>query len=181
MLKPNDKWCWYFDKKESSLMLDLSDEMVFKTRLPAKVLIDDAFQKNVFSVEDANAFEYFSSQIRYLGLSEGREAELTLSCVAAKHFYKPVQPQSWFFDRQHNNGYVPEEGDIIRLLNQYGSGYFIAIDVNDSSTLCVHVDLDGFSLSSSKILEFAQVIKVMHDRLICANHLLLPAPVALVG
>ncbi|EGU57677.1 hypothetical protein VITU9109_22691, partial [Vibrio tubiashii ATCC 19109] len=34
MLKPSDKWTWYYDDSEGHLMLDLGDDMVFKTNLP---------------------------------------------------------------------------------------------------------------------------------------------------
>lgn len=36
MLKPSDTWIWYMDESENSLMLDLGDDMVFKTNLSRK-------------------------------------------------------------------------------------------------------------------------------------------------
>lgn len=180
MLKPNDKWSWYYSDSESCLMLYLGDEMVFKTNLYRNLLVDCAFAENHFSVDDASAFQTYKEQIAYLGLSEPRQAELALYCVAAKRFHKPVQPKSWFFDHQ-GYGFEPSEGDIVRLVNGYSQGYFIVLEVGDCASLCALVDLDAFILNGSKQLEFGQVIKVMHDRMACANHILLEEHVALVS
>lgn len=100
MLKPNDKWNWYFDEHKACLMLDLGEEMIFQTNLSRKLLVNCAFSKNEFTVDDASAFQTFNERIRCLDINEYRQAELTLYCVAAKRFHKPVQPKSWFFDAQ---------------------------------------------------------------------------------
>ncbi|CAH0539779.1 cell division protein ZapC [Vibrio marisflavi] len=164
MLKPSDKWTWYYDEGEGHLMLDLGDDIVFKTNLPKKLLVDCAFGINEFSVDDASSFQTFREQIATLDITEPRQAELTLYCVAAKRFHKTVQPRSWFFDRS-NNGDAPEEGDIVYLENQHNSGYFIVLDVGESASLCSYIDLEEYILAPSKELQFGQAIKVMHDRL----------------
>ena len=79
-------------------MLDLGGDMLFKTNLSRKLVVDCAMGVNEFSVDDATAFQTYKEQIALLGLTEPRQAELTLYCVAAKRFHKPVQPKSWFFD-----------------------------------------------------------------------------------
>ncbi len=33
MLKPSDKWSWYFSDSEGYLMLNLGDDMLFRTNL----------------------------------------------------------------------------------------------------------------------------------------------------
>ena len=116
-----------------------------------------------------------------LGLSEPRQAELSLYCVAAKRFHKPVQPKSWFFDCLSDGQIAPEEGDLIRLTNSLSEGFFIVLEVGECASLCASVSLDGFALNGSKSLQFGQAIKVMHDRLTVANHLFHAQPIALVG
>lgn len=181
MLKPSDTWIWYMDEDEGSLMLDLGDEMVFKTNLSRKLLVDCAMGQNNFTVDDASAFQTFKDQIGILGLSEPRQAELTLYCVAAKRFHKPVQPKSWFFDHQ-NGSYQPQEGDLVRLVNQHSEGFFIVLEVGESASLCALVDLESFSLTPSKGVQFGQSIKVMHDRMACAHQFMrINQPIALVG
>ncbi|MDW1913388.1 cell division protein ZapC domain-containing protein, partial [Vibrio sp. 707] len=107
-------------------------------------------------------------------------AELTLYCVAAKRFHKPVQPKSWFFDAQ-STGHEPEEGDMVFLSNRYSEGVFIVLEPGEASSLCAYVGQEEFILDGHKTLQFGQPIKVMHDRMVCANHLFVMAPMAMVG
>ncbi|MCL9783111.1 cell division protein ZapC [Vibrio sp. S4M6] len=181
MLKPSDKWAWYYDEREGYLMLDLGDDIVFKTNLPKKLLVDCAFGINEFSVDDASAFQTFREQIATLDIDEPRQAELTLYCVAAKRFHKTVQPRSWFFDRASHSSDAPEEGDIIYLENQHNRGHFIVLDVGDSASLCSFIDLEDYILAPGKELEFGQAIKVMHDRFTVIDKVHTRQPVFMAG
>ncbi|WP_375753987.1 cell division protein ZapC [Vibrio sp. HN007] len=180
MLKPRDTWNWYFDECKCALMLDLGNDMLFRVNLPQKLLVDCAFIATDFSVEDASAFQSFREQASKLDLSEPRQAELVLNCVAAKRFHKPVQPKSWFFETQ-GSGHCPQEGDLIHLQNRLSSGYFMVVEVCENASLCVYVELSEFSLDGVKSLRFGEPIKVMHDRMECANHLFQELPVAMVS
>ncbi|MGD8172595.1 cell division protein ZapC [Vibrio sp. TRT 21S02] len=180
MLKPSERWTWYYEDREGHLMLDLGNDMVFKTNLSRKLIVDCAIGINEFSVDDAAAFEVYKEQIALLDISEPRQAELALYCVAAKRFHKPVQPKSWFFDCI-SDGAVPQEGDFIYLSNSYGGGYFLVLEVGESASLCASINLDTFVLSSAKELVFGEAIKVMHDRMVIANQDFIASPMALVG
>ncbi|WP_140217176.1 cell division protein ZapC, partial [Vibrio parahaemolyticus] len=155
-------------------------EMIFQTNLSRKLLVNCAFSKNEFTVDDASAFQTFNERIRCLDINEYRQAELTLYCVAAKRFHKPVQPKSWFFDAQ-STGHEPEEGDMVFLSNRYSEGVFIVLEPGEASSLCAYVGQEEFILDGHKTLQFGQPIKVMHDRMVCANHLFVMAPMAMVG
>ncbi|WP_257886376.1 cell division protein ZapC, partial [Vibrio parahaemolyticus] len=165
---------------KACLMLDLGEEMIFQTNLSRKLLVNCAFSKNEFTVDDASAFQTFNERIRCLDINEYRQAELTLYCVAAKRFHKPVQPKSWFFDAQ-STGHEPEEGDMVFLSNRYSEGVFIVLEPGEASSLCAYVGQEEFILDGHKTLQFGQPIKVMHDRMVCANHLFVMAPMAMVG
>lgn len=154
--------------------------MIFQTNLSRKLLVNCAFSKNEFTVDDASAFQTFNERIRCLDINEYRQAELTLYCVAAKRFHKPVQPKSWFFDAQLT-GHEPEEGDMVFLSNRYSEGVFIVLEPGEASSLCAYVGQEEFILDGHKTLQFGQPIKVMHDRMVCANHLFVMAPMAMVG
>ncbi len=180
MLKPSDKWNWYYDEQKACLMLDLGEEMIFQTNLSRKLLVNCAFSDNEFTVDDASAFQTFNERIRCLDINQYRQAELTLYCVAAKRFHKPVQPKSWFFDAQ-STGYEPEEGGMVFLTNQYSEGVFIVLEPGEASSLCLYVGQDEFILDGNKSLPFGQPIKVMHDRMACASHLFVMAPMSMVG
>ncbi|WP_257975357.1 cell division protein ZapC, partial [Vibrio parahaemolyticus] len=168
------------DEHKACLMLDLGEEMIFQTNLSRKLLVNCAFSKNEFTVDDASAFQTFNERIRCLDINEYRQAELTLYCVAAKRFHKPVQPKSWFFDAQ-STGHEPEEGDMVFLSNRYSEGVFIVLEPGEASSLCAYVGQEEFILDGHKTLQFGQPIKVMHDRMVCANHLFVMAPMAMVG
>ncbi|MDV7104371.1 cell division protein ZapC [Vibrio sp. TH_r3] len=180
MLKPRDTWNWFYDEQEKALMLDLGNDMLFRVNIPNKLLVDCAYTDTDFTVDDASAFQEFKQKASKLDLSEPRQAELTLNCVAAKRFHKPVLPKSWFFDLQETD-YVPCEGDIIHLKNRYGEGYFMVIEVGDNASLCALVEDAPFTLDGCKELKFGEAIKVMHNRMACANHLFDSLNVALVG
>ncbi|EKO3594726.1 cell division protein ZapC [Vibrio metschnikovii] len=181
MLKPSDKWSWYYSDSEGYLMLDLGQEMVFRTNLSRNLLVDSAFSNPSFTVDDASDYQTYKERVSGLQLTEPRQVELALYCVAAKRFHKPVQPKSWFFDYQSATDIKPEEGDIVSLVNSFNQGFFIVLEVGESASLCVLIELAPFTLSSTKQLEFGQVIKVMHDRMSIANHILQPERVALVS
>ena len=172
MLKPSDKWIWYYDDTEQHLMLDLGDDIIFRTNMSKKLVVDCAIGINEFSVDDASAFQTYKEQISHLNLSEPRQAELTLYCVAAKRFHKPVQPKSWFFNPVACGEYSPKEGDFVQLLNSHSEGYFIVLEVGDNASLCASVDIAPFVLDGIKSLQFGRAIKVMHDRMSAANKIL---------
>ncbi len=181
MLKPQDTWNWFFDERENALMLDLGSDMLFRANLPKKLLVDCAFYEADFSVDDASAFQIFKGKASRFELSEARQAELALNCVAAKRFHKPVQPKSWFFEPQGDDHYCPDEGDIVHLKNQYGEGCFMVIEVCENASLCALIEPEEFVLDGNKELRFGEAIKVMHNRMICANQTFGVVPVALVG
>ncbi|GAD90332.1 MULTISPECIES: cell division protein ZapC [Vibrio] len=180
MLKLNDTWNWYYDEEQSSLMLEISEEMVFRSNLPRKVLIESAFKPQKFSVEDADIYHVFQDSVKGLPLSIPRQAELVLKAVAVKRFHKPVQPKSWFFDTQ-SNGYQPQEGEVVELQNEYNTGYFMVVESSDTASIVVSVNSDDFYLSGSKHLSFCQPIKVMHDRMRSANALFFQAQIQMVS
>ena len=180
MLKPRDNWTWYFDDKENRLMLDLGEDMLFKTNLCRKRLVDHAIDVNTFCVDDATSYQVYLESLSCLDLSQPRQTELALYCVAAKRFHKPVQPKSWFFDEGYFDNQAAE-GDIVTLANANGKGQFIVLEVNDGVCLLARVSLDGFLLREGKTLAFGEPIKVMQDRIAGTFHAKLNPTIALVG
>ena len=116
MLKPNNSWMWYYDPQNDSLMLDLGNEMVFRVSIPTKHLVTSAYDRTVFTVDDASVYQAFKEGIAHLELSEPRKAELALNAVAASRFHKPMMPKSWFFETLQG-GCEPENGDICTIID----------------------------------------------------------------
>lgn len=180
MLKLSDTWNWYYDEEKSSLMLEISEEMVFRADLPRKVLVESAFKPQPFSVEDAHLYEMFQHSVRGLDISVPRQAELILKAVTVKRFHKPVQPKSWFFDACGDD-YQPEEGEIVELSNGLNSGVFLVVEASETASIVVSVNLEDFYLTESKTLAFCQPIKVMHDRMRPANAIYTQTNIRLVS
>lgn len=164
MLKPSDKWKWYFCEREGHMMLDLGDEMIFRTNLTKNLLVTCAFEPCQFTVDDASDYQVYSDSVANLPLSEPRKVEFVLNCVAAKRFHKPVQPKSWYFDPQGLN-ITPTDGEQVSLTNSFNRGDFVVLEVGENASLCAYVEVEPFYLSENKLLEFGQAIKVMHDRM----------------
>ncbi|MCW8330909.1 cell division protein ZapC [Photobacterium sp. SDRW27] len=180
MLKPNNSWMWYYDSKDDSLMLDLGEEMVFRVSIPTKHLVTSAYDRTVFTVDDASIFQSYKEKIDQLDLSEPRKAELTLNAVAASRFHKPMMPKSWFFETQEADC-EPEKGDIVTLHTECGSAKYLVIENSGCASLCMMAEVEPLALTSSKDMAFCDTIKVMNDRMQEFKQEELPLNFALVG
>ncbi len=149
-------------------MLNLGEDLVFRTNLCQKLLVECAHGTTQFTVDDAAEFQTFKESLHNLNIDEGYKAQLVLNCVAAKRFHKPVQPKSWFFNRQSNDVLQPNVGDIISLSNDFNDGLFMVLEVGENASLCARVESNDFQLTSTKKIGFSEAIKVMHDRI--AHH-----------
>ena len=180
MLKLSDTWNWYYDEDKSSLMLEISEDMVFRSDLPRKVLIESAFTAQPFSVEDADIYHVFQDSVKGLPLSIPRQAELVLKAVTVKRFHKPVQPKSWFFDTQ-SAGYQPQEGEIVELQNEFNTGHFMVVESSETASIVISVSTEDFYLTGSKVMSFCEPIKVMHDRMRSANAMFCQSHIQMVS
>jgi len=146
-------------------MLNLGEELVFRTNLCQKLLVDCAYGTTQFTVDDASEYQTFKESLDNFEIAEGDKTQLLLNCVAAKRFHKPVQPKSWFFNHQSNDSVQPEVGDIVSLSNDFNDGLFMVLEVGDNASLCACIEAEDFQLTSNKRIGFAEAIKVMHDRI----------------
>ncbi|WP_299018732.1 cell division protein ZapC [uncultured Photobacterium sp.] len=164
MLKPNNSWMWYYDPKHDSLMLDLGEKMVFRVSIPTKHLVTSAYERTVFTVDDASVFQIYKESLAQLKLSEPRRAELALNAVAASRFHKPIMPKSWFFEIQQGNC-EPENGDIVTLQAESNLANFLVIENSGCASLCMLADVNSLALNATKEMAFCDTIKVMNDRM----------------
>ncbi|CDL82658.1 cell division protein ZapC [Xenorhabdus szentirmaii] len=165
-IKPDDQWRWYFDPEHSRVMLDLANGMVFRSRFPAKMLIDFAvtMKEMSFSVDDAALYYAFEEHSRHINIAPALRAELALNGVVAFRFMKPQMPKSWYFS-SFSLMAKPEHGEIVqaRVQDSGVEALFMVVEVGNNASLCLLAQ-EKLELND-KVMDFCTPIKVMNDRL----------------
>ena len=164
LLQPGENWKWWFDQEEDRLMLDLGDEMTFSTAYQSKELVNAAQESQNFSIEDARLYSSLLDTFPKKELSVPECVQIALNGVAVAKFYRPMMPQSWFFQQQtkhHEN--TLSQGQRILLQTAQRSAPFMLVETNDLASICMA--LESIQLSESRTLQQCEVIKVMNDRI----------------
>lgn len=161
LLQPNDHWCWFIGKNRH-LMLDLGEEMLFATPYQQKRLLcaDDMHQS--FSVEDTGLYYTFLDKLSCVA-TPSRRVQAALNGVAVARFYKPLMPQSWFFEPQADY-HKPQLGELIGLECSERHLTMMVVETSPAASLCISLSAD-VELNESKTLPVFGAIKVMNDRL----------------
>lgn len=164
-LKPDDNWLWYFDQKHDRLMLDISTQMVFRSRFSAKMLNSEALEESHFTLDDVTLFYQLEESCKQLGFSFEQRAELVLNGIVASRFLKPMLPKSWYFAALPE-AISPQCADIVAVTMQDTGehGILVVIEAGESASLCLVAQ--PTLVLPDRTLTQCDVIKVMNDRLI---------------
>lgn len=168
-IKPNDNWRWYFSDEYQRMMLDLSDDYLFRSRFSARSLTDDAFQSRIFNVDDASQYYIFSEKCQSLDLTIAQQAELVLNALVALRFLKPQMPKSWYFAIQQS-GWQPGNADIalVCLHDHSLPVYLLVVEPGEHASLCVLAQPELVLPGRNMCL--GEAIKIMNDRLLPVSH-----------
>lgn len=163
-IRPTDNWRWFFDDKHDCLMLDISNDMLFRSRYSSKMLTPDAFGAFPFSVADAEKYYQFYQQCQILPLTEPQKIELVLNAIIASSHLKPVLPRSWYFVQQPML-FTPRLGQVVeaQLQGTNDNINLIVVEDGDVASLCLLAE--PVVTMAGKRYCLADVIKVMNDRL----------------
>lgn len=164
-IKPDDNWRWFFDKEHDRLMLDISNQMLFRSRFPAKMLNTDAFIETHFSIDDATLYFQLDESCRALRLTDEQRAELVLNAIVAHRFLKPMLPKSWYFTQQPQ-AYQPADAEIVAVHVQESGEDVLLVVAETSETACLCLVAQTSCQLGGKLLAQGEPIKVMNDRLI---------------
>lgn len=162
-IQPNDNWQWHYDAQDDRLMLDLSDRMIFATEYKGRVLVPSAFTTRPFCVDDAALYYQLMDKIAELDWSVPHQVQLVLNAIAVSRFYKPLMPQSWFFNELHAQCWL-ETGTLVCMQTAHGKGEFMVIEAGDQASVCLNLT-EELVLTASKTLPRFGVIKVMNNRM----------------
>ncbi|MEQ4923918.1 cell division protein ZapC [Proteus hauseri] len=164
IIKPDDRWRWYFDDEQQRLMLDLANGMVFRSRFSSKMLSESACQSAPFTVDDAALYYGYDEQIRKIDMPSESRAELALNALIAHRFLKPLMPKSWYFAVNYNQ-LTPYLAQVVEVSLKDGNekALFLVTEVGTQACLCLlaQPQLALFD----KTLNFCDPIKIMNDRL----------------
>ncbi|MBM7454700.1 cell division protein ZapC [Oceanisphaera litoralis] len=162
LLQPNDGWRWFMGE-DRHLMLDLGVEMQFSTPYIKKQLVCSDNMEQCFSVEDTGLYYRFLDQLSSIR-APAQRVQAALNGIAIARFYKPLMPQSWFFEPQADY-HQPDLGELIALDIQTEQLTMMVVETSPSATVCMSLSA-GQLLAETKQLPTFGAIKVMNDRII---------------
>lgn len=164
-IRPTEDWYWYFDDKLDSLMIDLSNNILFRSRLTKKMIVIDAFEAGDFSIADASLYYQFCESCELLELIEPHKVELILNAIATHNYLKPIMPKSWHFMLQPVS-FAPGIGDLAVAQLENTNEYIRLLTIDSSYTAALCLIAEPSVRLSGKTFYLGDAIKVMHNRLL---------------
>lgn len=138
--------------------------MVFVSAFAQRELVSDALSGAAFSIAQSQDFYHYVERIeQQLRVSEQIANHIALNAVAAKTFYKPLMPKSWFFNTATRVSSA-QAGNIVQLQSPYGSRHYLIVESNTKASTLMLIERSHQLDDSKKLAQFG-LIKVMNDRL----------------
>ncbi len=173
LIKPSKDWQWNFCHDKNRLLMDLGDGVVFVSAFKAAELVNDAFTPSRFSIEQNEDFTTFMERLDgQLPLPDDFIYQIILNAVAAKSYYKPLMPKSWFFETAQSVSSA-QVGKVVKLQSAQEVRHYLIVESNATASTLLLIE-SAHQLNEHKKLTQFGLIKVMNDRLMpvkfnCAN------------
>lgn len=164
-IKPTKDWKWNFCQQQNRLTLDMGEGMLFVSAFEKRHLVNDAFNNDLMSVEQGEEFTLFFEKLdAQLPVPSDFVYQITLNCLVAKNFYKPLMPKSWFFAMAPTLSSALV-GNVVKLQSNLEARHYVIVESNSNASTLLLIE-KSHVLNDVKSLTQFDLIKVMNDRLI---------------
>jgi len=165
LIKPSKDWQWNFCHDKNRLLMDLGDDMVFVSAFKKSQLVNDAFTNSRFSIEQTQDFTSMMEKLDgQLPVPDDFICQIVLNAVAAKSYYKPLMPKSWFFNTAHSVSSA-QAGKIVKLQSSIEARHYLVVESSSSASTLLLIE-SSHQLDQMKSISQFGLIRVMNDRLI---------------
>lgn len=139
--------------------------MVFVSAFEKRHLVNDAFTNEPLSIEQGEDFTLFYEKLeQQLPVPIDFVYQITLNCLVAKCFYKPLMPKSWFFNTACTLSSALV-ANVVKLQSNVEERHYVVVESNNSASTLLLIE-KSHRLNDVKTLSQFEMIKVMNDRLI---------------
>lgn len=174
MLQPTEQWQWQLNPAQNQLFLDIDASMAFTTAYRQKHLTADVLSENAFNLEDATYYQQTVAILNEMhSWSVPEVVQLSLNATAARRFYKPTMPKSWFFKTNRLatlSAAIVDNHAICLLYTDYGFARFLVVEQGPRASVCMLLDPE-LPLDENRSMTSFDIIKVMNDRQFSHNEL----------
>jgi len=165
LIKPNKDWKWNFCHNQNRLTLEMGEGMIFVSAFSKRHLVNDAFNNEYLSIEQGEDFTLFFEKLdAQLPVPSDFIYQITLNCLVAKNFYKPLMPKSWFFATAPALSSALL-GNVVKLQSATECRHYVVVESNTNASTLLLIE-KSHVLNDVKSMAQFELIKVMNDRLI---------------
>ncbi|CAG9001313.1 MAG: Cell division protein ZapC [Candidatus Celerinatantimonas neptuna] len=164
LLQPNKHWHWFFDTEQQRMTLLLGEEMQFISELASRKMSHAAWDAQEFTCSQTQNYYHLLDSLEKIDWPDPIKVQIALNALTFAEFHSPIMPQSWFFERfsESNPCHFAE---LILLKTKDKNVQFIVLEATPETTLCMCLE-NKIKLTSAKIMNRFDIIKVMNDRIL---------------
>lgn len=164
LLQPDKYWHWFFDPKQQRMTLLLGEQMQFVSELASRKMSHAAWNAQEFTCTQTQNYYHFLDALENVEWPDPVKVQIALNALTFSEFHRPIMPQSWFFER-FSEFQSCQFAELVLLKTKYKNVRFIVLEASSETALCMCLE-DEVELTSAKVMNRFEIIKVMNDRII---------------